>query len=58
VQRARPNPKQRMPHSRYPIPRSDIADLRMLRTSLMPEGLEHVITPAELRAVVAFIQAR
>ena len=40
------------------VPRTDIADLRMLRTSLMPEGLEQLLTPADLRAVIAFIQAR
>jgi len=40
------------------VPRGEIADLRMLSTSLMPEGLEQLLTPAQLRSVIAFIQAR
>lgn len=40
------------------VPRTEIADLRMLSTSLMPEGLDRLLTPDQLRAVIAFIQAR
>lgn len=42
---------------RVTVPRAEIADLRMLRTSLMPEGFERLLTPEELRGVIAFIQA-
>ena len=43
---------------RVTVPRSEIADVRMLSMSLMPEGFERIITPADLRDVIAFIQAR
>ncbi|MBM4023752.1 MAG: hypothetical protein FJ284_16210, partial [Planctomycetes bacterium] len=36
---------------RVTVPRTEIADLRMLRTSLMPEGFERLLTPEELRGV-------
>ncbi|MFM1903098.1 MAG: hypothetical protein RLZZ440_998 [Planctomycetota bacterium] len=43
---------------RVTVPRAEIADLRLLSTSLMPEGLEQLLTPAQLRSVITFIQAR
>ncbi|MFM7075957.1 MAG: hypothetical protein ACKO3G_07825 [Planctomycetaceae bacterium] len=40
------------------IPADEIEDLRVLSTSLMPEGLEQGLSPADLRDLVAFLQRR
>lgn len=42
---------------RVTVPRSDILRLRSTGLSLMPEGLEAGLTPADLRDLIAFLQA-
>jgi putative membrane-bound dehydrogenase-like protein len=43
---------------RVVIARKEIKHLRSSGISLMPEGLDKVLTPADLRDVIAFIQAK
>ena len=38
------------------IPRDEIVEFRALDTSLMPEGFEGVLTPAQMRDLIAFLQ--
>ena len=38
------------------ILRSDIAEFRTLKTSLMPEGLEQDLTPLQMRSLITFLQ--
>ena len=39
------------------IPRAEIADLAPSKTSIMPQGLEAQLSPAEFRDLMAFLQA-
>jgi putative heme-binding domain-containing protein len=39
------------------IPRKDIKEMRSTGLSLMPEGLEAGMTPADLRDLVAYVQS-
>jgi hypothetical protein len=39
------------------IPRADITDLRPAETSLMPAGLDSLLTPQELSDLIAFLRA-
>lgn len=38
------------------IARSDIEQLKTLKTSLMPEGIEKELTPLQLRSLIAYLQ--
>lgn len=40
------------------LPAEEIADLRVLARSLMPQGLEQGLSPADLRDLVAYLQQR
>ena len=43
---------------RTTIPRQQIEQLQMLKTSLMPEGLEKQLSPADLRSLISFLQQK
>jgi hypothetical protein len=40
------------------IERGDIDTLAPSRTSIMPQGLDKVLSPADLRDVIAFLESR